>query len=206
MTEEMPTLSEKLHLKRPPGHSFQRSKKSIPKWEPLQVRICDCGYLNSPDSTNCSICGRPLTEEAWIAYENQVKKHQYIDDLLYLDRYFPELDSANEKPKSKPEKNRIIPCLWCQVPFRTVVDGNTVDYCPNCGDPVSEKTLLRRHWLLNHPKEAKLELKRKLEYLLKNKTELETKRKRKEILNQIIADPSLIDEARNEIYNLETKK
>lgn len=144
-----------------------------------------------------------MTEEAWIDYEKQMKEHQYIDNLMFLDRYYPELDSSRKKTKTKPQKNRILPCLCCQITFETVVDGKTDDYCPNCGDPVSEKTLLRQQWLLNHPKEAKLELKRKLEYLQKNELELKAKRKRKEILNQIIGDPSLIDEARTEI--LKTK-
>lgn len=49
MTEDTPTLTEILHLASPPGHSFQRPKKPIPKLKgPFEVVRCECGTKNTP--------------------------------------------------------------------------------------------------------------------------------------------------------------
>jgi len=173
----------------------------------LKPRICNrCEHINAPTYSWCSKCGFPLTWEEWVKYEKQKREMQYIEDLQFLDRYHPELDPPKKTSKrQKLPKQKVARCYMCLTLSETVVDGEIVDYCPECGAPFSDKTIIREHWIQTHPEEAKEELRKKLEILKNvyletcqknnNIEQKSTKLSREEVVEILIKDPSLILEA-----------
>jgi len=178
----------------------------------LKPRICSrCNYINAPTSSWCSKCGFPLTWEEWVKYEKQKREMQYIEDLQFLDRYYPELDPTKKTSKlQKLPKQKVARCYMCLTLSETVVNGEIVDYCPQCGAPFSDKTIIREHWIQTHPEEAKDELKKKLKTLnqiLKEKLEEQEKMlpkknismNRQEIIDALATDSTIVLDALKEI-------
>jgi len=183
------------------------SMRFYEKSDLLKPRICNrCDTINAPTSSWCSQCGFPLTWDEYVKYEEQRRERQYIKDLQFLDRYYPELDSPKKTSRRRRlPKQKVVRCYMCLNLSETVVDGKIVDYCPHCGSAFSEKTIIREHWIETHPEEAKAELKKKLETLRdvyletyqsdeKNKQE-EKILHRNEIVDHLMKDPSVLLDA-----------
>ena len=186
------------------------SMRFYEKSDLLKPRICNrCDTINAPTSSWCSQCGFPLTWDEFVKYEEQRRERQYIKDLQFLDRYYPELDPPKKTSRRRRlSKQKVVRCYMCLNLSETVVDGEIVDYYPHCGAPFSEKTILREHWIETHPEEAKAELKEKLEMLnglLREKLKgnnLSTKEKaisRQEVIDALASDPSILLDTLKEI-------
>ncbi len=174
----------------------------------LKPRICSrCNTINSPISNWCGECGFPLTWEGWEQYQQEQKEVQYIKDLQYLDRNYPDLDPHPLlKKKRKLPKLKVARCIRCNNLSETVREGVIVDYCPHCEAPFSERMIEREHWLYTHPEESKEELRQKQEILEKRHESSETHAEgpdradsRRKILEMIKKDPSLLLEAIEEL-------
>jgi len=142
------------------------------------------------------------------------EEFQYIRDLQYLDRNYPDLDPHPLlKKKRKHPKQKVVRCIQCNNLSETIQDGIVIDYCPHCGAPFSDRMIEREHWLYTHPDEAKEELKRKNEILKKihesSKTlseDPDQAESRRKIIEMIKNDPSLILEALEELEQAPQKK
>jgi uncharacterized CHY-type Zn-finger protein len=155
-----------------------------------------------------------LTWEGWEQYQKEQNDIQYIKDLQYFDRNYPDLEPHPLlRKKRKRPKQMVARCYQCNTLSETLQDGIVIDFCPHCEAPFSERMVEREHWLYTHPEEAKEELRLKMETLRNLQEPLEKIEEgpvsadiRRKIIDEIKKDPSLIIEAFHELEQNSYKK